>query len=86
MQRVAKALGKYKMAPDVILSSPLPRASQTAEIAADALGLDVSEEPALAPGFDADLVGLNGDPLTDISAVTRVSFVMKAGKVYKHVN
>ena len=40
----------------------------------------------LAPGYEADLVGLAGDPLTDITAVKRVSFVMKGGKVYKHVN
>ena len=39
----------------------------------------------LAPGFEADLVALNGDPLTDITAVTRVAFVMKGGNVYKHV-
>jgi len=39
----------------------------------------------LAPGFEADLVALDGDPLTDITAVTRVAFVMKGGNVYKHV-
>jgi imidazolonepropionase-like amidohydrolase len=39
----------------------------------------------LAPGFEADLVGIEGDPLTDITAVKRVDFVMRAGKVYKHV-
>jgi imidazolonepropionase-like amidohydrolase len=39
----------------------------------------------LAPGFEADVVALDGDPLTDITAVTRVAFVMKGGKVYKHV-
>jgi imidazolonepropionase-like amidohydrolase len=37
----------------------------------------------LAAGYDADIVGLSGDPLTDITAVTRVAFVMKGGKVYK---
>lgn len=37
----------------------------------------------LAPGYEADIVGLDGDPLTDITAVTRVAFVMKGGKVYK---
>lgn len=54
MKRVAKALGRYNVTPDVILTSPLPRAAQTAEIAAAALGLNVTEEPALAPGFDAE--------------------------------
>jgi imidazolonepropionase-like amidohydrolase len=39
----------------------------------------------LAPGFDADLVALDGDPIADITAVTRVAFVMKGGTVYKHV-
>ena len=37
----------------------------------------------LAAGYEADIVGLDGDPLTDITAVTRVAFVMKGGKVYK---
>ena len=37
----------------------------------------------LAAGYEADIVGLSGDPLTDITAVSRVAFVMKGGKVYK---
>jgi len=37
----------------------------------------------LAPGFEADIVAVPGNPLTDISAVRNVTFVMKGGRVYK---
>src|SRR5580765_5802874 len=37
----------------------------------------------LASGYEADIVALDGDPLTDITAVTRVAFVMKGGTIYK---
>ncbi len=37
----------------------------------------------LAAGYEADIVALDGDPLRDITAVTRVAFVMKGGKVHK---
>ncbi len=38
----------------------------------------------LAPGYEADLIAVDGDPTTDITAVTRVAFVMKGGHVFKH--
>jgi imidazolonepropionase-like amidohydrolase len=40
----------------------------------------------LAPGFEADIVALEGDPISDITAVTRVAFVMKGGTVYKNAS
>jgi imidazolonepropionase-like amidohydrolase len=38
---------------------------------------------ALKPGYFADIVAVPGDPLRDIGALTKVSFVMKGGVVYK---
>ena len=40
---------------------------------------------SIAPGYEADIIALEGDPLKDITAVRRVTFVMKAGTVYKNV-
>ena len=37
----------------------------------------------VAPGSHADLIAVKGDPLTDVSELERVSFVMKGGTVYK---
>jgi imidazolonepropionase-like amidohydrolase len=37
----------------------------------------------LAPGYQADIIALDGDPLQDITAVRRVVFVMRGGVVYK---
>ena len=40
---------------------------------------------AIAPGKEADIIATDGDPLKDITAVRRVVFVMKGGRVYKNV-
>ena len=39
----------------------------------------------VAPGARADLIAVDGDPLTDITALRRVVFVIKGGTVYRNV-
>lgn len=51
--------------------------------AAESLNMQ-NEIGAIAPGMQADIIALDGDPLKDITAVRRVVFVMKGGKVYKN--
>ena len=52
-------------------------------IGAEAMGMG-SEIGSIAPGLQADIIALDGDPQHDITAVRRVVFVMKAGIVYKN--
>ena len=53
-------------------------------IAAQSLGLG-NNFGTIAPGMDADVVAVEGDPLRDITAVRRVVFVMKGGRIYKNL-
>lgn len=52
-------------------------------LAAEVMGLS-NQIGSIAPGLQADVIALDGDPLKDITAVRRVVFVMKGGVVYKH--
>jgi hypothetical protein len=52
--------------------------------AAQAMRLD-KEIGALAPGLAADIIATEGDPSKDITALLRVAFVMKGGKVYRNL-
>ena len=38
---------------------------------------------SIAPGYQADIIALDGDPIKDITAVRRVIFVMKGSVVYR---
>ena len=52
-------------------------------LGAEALGMG-NQIGSIAPGLEADIIALDGDPLKDITAVRRVVFVMKGGVVYKN--
>jgi len=92
---VAKFLARVKVRPDLIVTSPLPRAAQTAEIAADYLKAKLRKDELLAPGFGMSelrtilkrhrskalmLVGHEPDFATVVSGLTGASLKLsKAG-------
>lgn len=52
-------------------------------LGAEAMGM-ADQIGSLAPGLQADIIAIVGDPLKDITAVRHVAFVMKGGIVYKN--
>jgi len=62
--------------------SPMAALVSANSLAAEAIGMK-DRLGALAPGYEADIIALDGDPLADITAVRRVVFVMRGGVVYK---
>jgi imidazolonepropionase-like amidohydrolase len=63
---------------------PMAAIEGATSIAAQALRLQATIG-SIAPGLDADIVALEGNPLEDITAVRRVLFVMKGGKVLENL-
>jgi imidazolonepropionase-like amidohydrolase len=62
--------------------SPMKAIQSATTVAAESLGW-VGATGAVAPGYFADIIAVDGDPLEDISTLERVAFVMKGGEVYK---
>jgi imidazolonepropionase-like amidohydrolase len=63
--------------------TPMDALMSGASVAAESLGMG-DQIGALAPGMEADLVAVEGNPLDDITAVRRVVFVMKHGRIYRN--
>jgi imidazolonepropionase-like amidohydrolase len=64
---------------------PMQAMMSANSIGAEAMGLG-DQIGSIAPGLQADIIALDGDPLKDITTVRRVVFVMKDGVVYKNVS
>lgn len=64
--------------------SPMDAMAAANSLAAESLNMQ-DQIGSIAPGMQADIIALDGDPLKDITAVRRVVFVMKGGKVYKNL-
>jgi imidazolonepropionase-like amidohydrolase len=63
---------------------PMAAIMSATSVSAESLGLR-DRIGALAPGMDADIIAMDGDPLHDVTAARRVVFVMKGGKVYENL-
>jgi imidazolonepropionase-like amidohydrolase len=63
--------------------APMDAIQSLTSLAAESMNLH-RDLGAISPGLAADLVAVEGNPLTDITALQRVRFVMRNGVVYKH--
>jgi imidazolonepropionase-like amidohydrolase len=61
--------------------SPIESIRAATTTAARVLGL--GRAGTLAPGAPADLIAVDGDPLKDLSALSRVTFVMRGGRLLR---
>jgi imidazolonepropionase-like amidohydrolase len=65
--------------------SPMQAIQSATTVAAESFGW-VGDIGAVAPGYFADIIAVNGNPLEDISQLENVIFVMKGGKVYRQAD
>ncbi len=63
--------------------APMDAVISATSRAAESLGME-DQLGAIAPGLEADIIAVDGDPLTDPTALRRVVFVMRGGRVYKN--
>jgi imidazolonepropionase-like amidohydrolase len=60
--------------------APMDAIVSATSLSAESLRLE-KEIGSIAPGMTADLIAVDGDPSKDITALRRIKFVMKSGKV-----
>ena len=61
--------------------APMDAIVSATSLSAESLRLE-KEIGSIAPGMTADLIAVDGDPSKDITALRRIKFVMKSGKVF----
>ena len=64
--------------------TPIEAIRSATVVPAEMLSLDDRGE--IKEGLLADIIAVDTDPLKDITALEKVKFVMKGGKVYKQEN
>jgi imidazolonepropionase-like amidohydrolase len=64
--------------------TPMDALMSGTAVSAESLGM-ADKIGSLAQGMEADIVATYGNPLDDITAVRKVAFVMKHGKIYRDV-
>lgn len=63
--------------------TPMQAIQSATTSAADLIGWK-TKAGQLGPGYFADLVAVKGDPLSDITLLEKLDFVMKGGGIYKN--
>ncbi len=63
--------------------SPLDAITSATSLTAESMHLG-DQIGSIAPGLQADIIAVPGDPTKDITTLRNVRFVMKGGKVYKN--
>lgn len=63
---------------------PMAAMISATSLSAKSIGLG-DQIGTIAPGMQADIIAMDGNPLTDATSVRRVVFVMKGGTVFKNV-
>jgi imidazolonepropionase-like amidohydrolase len=63
---------------------PMATVVSMTSLAAKSMGLG-DTTGSIAGGLEADIIAVDGDPSTDITALRRVVFVMKGGRLYKYL-